>query len=231
MHIVYSGIEISSQQSVTSSAVNCQPQQVSCNLNAKPVWSERVRRTIPKVSFQTCNSYVGRVPQRQFGTTMAADRVSQIRELWIELASEDDDSSDDEVSNTKRARHASRGISSSSTSSRSKAAGSRQLSSPSPKQRTEERIDTILRFIRGVHGGSFPFFNDDNPDPGCQYEVLCYSRVLDPVFVPEADRNLNVSAHTWHCNIKPAATFSCLMHWLQHNVQQHLSLVGQLCCT
>jgi len=141
---------------------------------------------------------------------MAADRVSQIRELWIELASEDEDSSDDEVSNTKRTRHASRGTSSSSTSSRSKAAGSRQLPSLSPKQRTEERIDTLLRFIRGVHGGSFPSFDDDHPDPGCAYEVLCYSRVLDPVFVPEADKNLNVSAHTWHRSAKPTATLPCI---------------------
>jgi hypothetical protein len=67
----------------------------------------------------------------------------------------------------------------------------------------QERIDKRLLFLKRMHGGALPAFDDQHPDPGCAFEARSYRQILDPVFVPKAHEKLNVSPRS--CAAQPFA--------------------------
>jgi hypothetical protein len=112
--------------------------------------------------------------------------MERIKQLLIDLYCDSDE--DDEVELDDRparrggkqlgaAALAAAGVGSSSSSRSSKA----QARSGSKRQ---EKVETELAFIKKVYNG-FPVFSDQQPDPGCGFEVLSYRQQLDPVFVPK----------------------------------------------
>lgn len=47
------------------------------------------------------------------------------------------------------------------------------------------KVDARLLFLKRVHGGTFPAFDDPPADPGCCYELNRYGAVVDPT--PDED--------------------------------------------
>lgn len=70
----------------------------------------------------------------------------------------------------------------------------------------EDRIDMRLLFLKRMHGGTLPAFDDRHPDPGCAFEAMSYRQNLDPVFVPKSHETLQVSSHT---SFAPPQPCSC----------------------
>lgn len=130
--------------------------------------------------------------------------AEQIRQLLQDLTTDESDSSDDEEQQQQRRYAAARASGarnpSSSNTSRGQlqarataaaaAAGSRSEQRRSWKR--DSRINDRITFLRKQHGGSMPVFDDQQPDPGCAFEVLHYLEALDPSFMPQAEKSLQV---------------------------------------
>jgi hypothetical protein len=125
--------------------------------------------------------------------------AEHIRQLLQELTTDDDDSSDDEeqqqprryaAARTSGAKNPNRGQLQARATAAAAAAGSRSGQRQSRKR--ESRINDRITFLRKQHGGSMPAFDEQQPDPGCGFEVLNYLQPLDPAFIPQAKQLLQV---------------------------------------
>jgi hypothetical protein len=128
----------------------------------------------------------------------AADRPEdQIRQLLIDIDSEEEYHSIKEPVPQQTGRE-----------NGSKAAGSRTASSSSTRPQQQLRtaatrpdstlgkraqeINKRLDTLKSVFGGSFPVFNDGQPDPGCQFEQQVYRQLVDPVHYTEKEQKAKV---------------------------------------
>jgi hypothetical protein len=106
--------------------------------------------------------------------------------------SSDSDSDSDETTKPAAGRRAAaRGAASRRQGQRARAAA--HGGDGSRLSQTEDRIDKRLLFLKRVHGGTLPTFDDQHPDPGCAFEAMRYRGYMDPVFVPKLYEKLQVS--------------------------------------
>lgn len=122
--------------------------------------------------------------------------IDQIKQLMLELTTDEEDSDDEPSSSQSRpsSSHSRRGVrgGASTAAAAAGAAHSSRGEGSRFSSANAERIDTRVTFLRRLHGGSLPVFDDSKPDPGCAFEVASYRQPLDPVFVKRSDRRLQV---------------------------------------
>lgn len=128
----------------------------------------------------------------------AAGRTEQIRQLLAAFDSDDEAHGDPpQVQSTADGGSSSvapHGASSSRSSSSSTIKGKRggtphargaaaaagaSKTSPSAEKSHTELAETRWQFLKRVQGGSYPTFDDDHPDPGCEYEVGVFGWWVD----------------------------------------------------
>jgi hypothetical protein len=87
-----------------------------------------------------------------------ADKTQQMRDLMLELTSDEEDDKNESSRPTQ-----SRGVTSSSSSSRPGNSSNRQRAAGG-RSKAEQRVDGRLAFLKQQQGGRLPLF--DAPDPG-----------------------------------------------------------------
>lgn len=119
--------------------------------------------------------------------------VDQLRKVIADFEWDTDSDSDPEDSRPASRNSTSKGSSSSTSRVRAAAVAAAGGGTDRKKlSKKEEQIDLRFEFLKRVHGGSIPKFDDRNPDPGAAFEVEHYRDFLDPLFVSKADKKLEV---------------------------------------
>jgi hypothetical protein len=105
------------------------------------------------------------------------DRSEDINQLLLEFDSDDEPQ-------VEAVQGSGKGSSSRGSATRAKAAVA--------DVERNESVQLRIALLRRLKGG-FPAFEDENPDPGCSYEVTRCSALFDPFSCNDDDQGLSVS--------------------------------------
>jgi hypothetical protein len=123
----------------------------------------------------------------------------QIKQLLLNYGSDDEYHSDEPAAASPTQLRASP-INSSSSANNSSSSSSRgrtaAQSKASPSKRARD-VDARMLFLKRVHGGTFPAFDDSKPDPGCAFELAHYRHVANSQH-KRGPRSLSVSEFDTH---------------------------------
>lgn len=188
--------------------------------------------------FGTCRISRSRVRNKCTSSSLCSSRAAtaampagpeQIRQLLLDFGSDDEVYADESAAASPTQPRAvgtnsSSSVANSNSSSRGRAAAQ---SKAAPSRRSRD-VDARMLFLKRVHGGTFPAFDDSKPDPGCAYELAHYRRVADPTYT-HGPRNFSVGDTQLRCQSFSAACCASVRHAIVANPAiLHTSTVASL---